>query len=156
VDKLKQVVAFLFQRSGKRILRDSEIYAALSYELGWLTPAQSVDLIKNCLDKGLLKKEGDGYTPTFEYEKIEIPLGFKIDGQMVEVPAEKGKRNMISSVVSEIAVKSISKENAEKEIRRIAEKEKIIPEVAALIVARKQGIDVSRFIKEAWDVIKSM
>ena len=156
MEKMEQLVAFLFQRSGKKVMRDSAIYAALSYELGWLTPAQSMVLIKECLDKGLLKEVEGGYTPAFEYESIEIPLGFKINGSEFEVPHEKGEKELLPSIISEIEGRGMKRESAEKEIRRISEKERVIPEVAALILAREKGIEISKFIEKAWGIIKSM
>jgi len=154
MEKLKQLIAFLFQRSGKEILKDSEIYAALSYELGWLTPAQSMGLIEDCLKKGLLVVEEEGYKPAFDYADMELPLGFKIDGSVVEIPSSDNE--ILSAVVSEIAKKGINENSARDAITRKAEKEHIIPEVAALIVAKEHGIDVSLFIRDAWSVIKNM
>jgi len=154
MEKLKQLIAFLFQRSGKEILRDDDIYAALSYELGWLTPAQSMGLIEDCLKKGLLVAEEEGYKPAFDYTSMEIPLGFKIDGSMMEIPSSSNE--VLPAVISEIAKNGVSENSARDGIMKKAEKEHIIPEVAALIVAKEHGIDVSPFIKDAWNIIKNM
>lgn len=154
MEKLKQLIAFLFQRSGKGTLKDSEIYAALSYELGWLTPAQSMGLIEDCLKKGLLVAEEEGYKPAFDYANMEIPLGFKIDGSMVEIPSSGNE--ILPAIISEIVKKGVSENSARDAIMKKAEKEHIIPEVAALIVAKEHDVDVSSFIKDAWNVIKNM
>jgi len=148
MEKHRQLIAFLFQRSGKKTMDDNEMYMALSYELGWFTPAQSRDFIKDCLEEGLLKREGDAYIPNFEYGSMEIPLGFKVDGK--EVMA--GEKENVPPIIREITKRGVG----EGEIRKIAEKENIIPEVAALIVAAENGINVSPFLRDVWDIIKNM
>ena len=42
----KIMIAFLFNRSGKNELKDSEIYLPLSMELGWLSAKESQEFIK--------------------------------------------------------------------------------------------------------------
>ncbi len=152
MEKAKQTLAFLFRRSGKQKMNDNDIYMALSYELGWFTPVQSKDFIKDCLDKGLLKKDGKDYVPNFEYEEIDVPLGFKMDGSEVERKYDENA----SPIIRKIIEKGMEGEDEINAIRKLAEKEKIIPEVAALIIARDNGMDVSPFLKDVWEIIKKM
>jgi len=111
-------------------------------------------LIEDCLKKGLLVAEEEGYKPAFDYTSMEIPLGFKIDGSMMEIPSSSNE--ILPAVISEIAKNGVSENSARDRIMKKAEKEHIIPEVAALIVAKEHGIDVSPFIKDAWNIIKNM
>jgi len=152
MEKYKQLIAFLFQRSGKEKVNDNDIYMALSYELGWFTPAQSKDFIKYCLDKGLLRREENLYVPDFEYAGMEIPLGFRVDGGELEIHQESRKGGVTSPIIEELEKKGVGRD----EIKKLAEQEGIIPEVAVLVAARERGIDVSPFLRDVWDVIKNM
>ena len=109
MEKAKNLIAFLFQRSGKERLNEKEIYMTLSYELRWLTPEKAKIFLKRCLESGLLKIEGDEYTPNFDYKSIQIPLGFKVDDSIVE-------EDVFSSIVKEIQKKGMEREVLFKEI----------------------------------------
>ncbi len=151
------MVAFLFQRSGKQKLDDNDIYKTLSYELGWFTPSQSRSFIKDCLGKELLKEKGGGYMPNFDYERMEIPLGFKVDGSMIDRKnTGNGRADVLSFIVSEIEEKGVDRNVADEMIKKLAENRKIIPEVAALVIARKYDLDTVPFLRDVWDIIKDM
>ncbi|MEA2054414.1 MAG: DUF2240 family protein [Candidatus Thermoplasmatota archaeon] len=152
MEKSRQLIAFLFQRSGKEKLNDNDIYMALSYELGWFTPGQAKNFIKDCMDKELLKKEEDGYKPNFDYGAVELPLGFRAEGGTTR----NEKPDILSSIVSEIVKKGVKEGDAMISIKNLAEKEKIIPEVAAIVITKKHRIDVTPFLNDVWDVIKNM
>ena len=72
----KIIIAFLFNRSGKTELKDSEFYLPLSMELGWLSVKESQEFIKYAIERELLIKKDDLLRPNFPFEKIIIPLGF--------------------------------------------------------------------------------
>ncbi len=152
MEKYRRLIAFLFQRGGKEKVDDRDIYMALSYELGWFTPAQSKNFIKYCLDNGLLRREGDSYVPDFEYADMEIPLGFRVDGAEMETIRESSKGDAASRVIEELERRGVGHD----EIYKLAEREGVIPEVAGLIVAKDRGMDVSPFLRDVWDIIKSM
>ncbi len=149
MEKAKNLIAFLFQRSGKERLNEKEIYMTLSYELRWLTPEKAKIFLKRCLESGLLKIEGDEYTPNFDYKSIQVPLGFKVDESIVE-------EDIFSSIVKEIQKNGMDKEMIFKEVEALKEKMGVIEEVAALVLARKNGIDISPFIPKVKKIIENM
>ena len=60
----KIVLAFLFKRSGKNMLKESDIYLPLSLELGWFSSTQAQEFVKHALnEKLLIKKENHLYRP---------------------------------------------------------------------------------------------
>lgn len=149
MEKAKNLIAFLFQRSGKERLNEKEIYMTLSYELRWLTPEKAKIFLKRCLESGLLKIEGDEYTPNFDYKSIQVPLGFKVDESIVE-------EDVFSSIVKEIQKKGMDKEMIFKEVEALKEKMGVIEEVAALVLAKKNRIDISPFIPKVKKIIENM
>ena len=73
MERAKNLIAFLFQRSGKERLEEKEIYMALSYELRWLTPEKAKIFLQRCLESGLLKTEdGEVTDGAIEYEGRHI------------------------------------------------------------------------------------
>lgn len=149
MEKAKNLIAFLFQRSGKERLNEKEIYMTLSYELRWLTPEKAKIFLKRCLESGLLKIEGDEYTPNFDYKSIQVPLGFKVDESIVE-------EDVFSSIVKEIQKNGMDKEMIFKEVEALKEKMGVIEEVAALVLAKKNRIDISPFIPKVKKIIENM
>ena len=70
------IIAFLFKRSGKNELKESEIYLPLALELGWFSSQQASNFVKHALGKKLLVKKRDLISPNFDIEKTKIPVGF--------------------------------------------------------------------------------
>ena len=90
MEKAKNLIAFLFQRSGKTRLDEKELYMSLSYELRWFTPEKAKIFLHKSVENGLLKSEGEEYCPTFDYQNVQIPLGFTADESMREFLIRKG------------------------------------------------------------------
>ncbi len=150
MEKAKNLVAFLFQRSGKERLREKEIYMSLSYELRWLTPEKAKIFLHKCVENGLLKMEGEEYNPNFDYKNIQIPLGFTVDENIVE------EEDIFSSILKEMERGEMERETLFKEIETLQKKMNILPEVAALILAKRHGIDISPFIEKVKKIIENM
>ena len=72
----KIIIAFLFNRSGKKELRDAELYLPLSMELAWFSTKESQEFVKSVIEQGLLTKKDGMLIPTFALDDIKIPVGF--------------------------------------------------------------------------------
>ncbi len=70
------IISFLFKRSGKDELKDSEIYLPLSLELGWFSAREARDFVTYAIEQKLLVKKGALLTPGFDVKKILVPVGF--------------------------------------------------------------------------------
>jgi len=147
---LEKLIAFLFQTTGKDRLTEKEIYMILSFKLGWLTPAEGKKAIQKALEKNLIKKEGEEIIPNFDYKSIDIPFEFKFDSKMLEV-----EEDFYSKIVARIVgSKNIGEKKVRKEIEELAEKNDIYKEVAALVIAKRYGLDIDDLIDEAWKMVK--
>jgi len=144
IKEARKLIAFLFQRSSKDMLDENEIYMTLSYELGWLTPAEAKRFIQRGLEQGLLEDTDAGYTPTFDVSTVEVPLGFEVDGSIVETRRE----GVVDVIVGVLTGGGMSEEQVRSMIRQRAEQENIIIEVAALLVAHEQDIDVQPYLDQ--------
>ncbi|MCD6473797.1 MAG: DUF2240 family protein [Thermoplasmata archaeon] len=147
---LEKLIAFLFQTTGKDRLTEKEIYMILSFKLGWLTPAEGKKAIQKALEKNLIKKEGEEIIPNFDYKSIDIPFEFKFDSKMLEV-----EEDFYSKIVARIVgSKNIGEKKVRKEIEELAEKNDIYKEVAALVIAKRYGVEIDDLIDEAWKMVK--
>ena len=147
---LKKLIAFLFQTTGKEKLNEKEIYMILSYKLGWLTPAGGRMAIQKALEKGFIKKEGDEIQPNFDYKNIDIPFDFKFDEKMLEM-----EEDLYQKIVRMIRdEKNIGEKKIKEEIDGLAEKQDIYKEIAALVIAKKYGIDVDELLQEGWKLVR--
>jgi hypothetical protein len=138
----KIIIAFLFNRSGKPALKESELYLPLSMELGWFSTKEAQEFVAYAVEQGLLVKKDGTLHPTFPIETITIPVGFapkkKTFAKKKEQPKEE---TIIENIASRISEKT-GRDTAEvrEEITRVASEKKILPEVAALFVARKYDL----------------
>ncbi|HHF55325.1 MAG TPA: DUF2240 family protein [Thermoplasmatales archaeon] len=148
--ELKKLIAFVFQRSGKERMSEKEFYMTLSFELGWLTPGEGMKVIEKAIKEKLLGKEGEEIFPLFDYKAEEVPLGFKFDSKKLE----EMEKDLMTRIVGKIMMESgIGEKKVRDEIRRIAEDLNIYPEIAAILLAKKVGIDVGEFMKDAWSLV---
>ena len=147
---LEKLIAFLFQTTGKDRLTEKEIYMILSFKLGWLTPAEGKKAIQKALEKNLIKKEGEEIIPNFDYRSIDIPFEFKFDAKMLEV-----EEDLYSKIVARVVKsKNIGEKKVREEIEELAEKNDIYKEVAALVIAKRYGLDIDDLIDEAWKMVR--
>jgi len=141
------ILSFIFKRSGKTELKESEIYLPLSLELSWFTATDAKDFVRYCLQQQLLIKKGDLLSPSFDIEKIAVPVGFNPmikDYKIEETKIED--ENIVESIVQQIILKekAISIEVYD-EINQIMLEKNIVSEVAVLLVAQKYDIDISNY-----------
>lgn len=152
IQEAKKLIAFLFQRSGKDSLDDNEIYMTLSYELGWLTPAEAKQFIKRGLERELLEETDEGYTPTFDPGAVEVPLGFEVDGSIVQTE----QKSLVDVVADALAAGDLTEDQARGMIEERAKQEHVIPEVAALLVGHEHGMDVQQYLAGAQKAVRDM
>ena len=146
----KIIIAFLFNRSGKTELKESELYLPLSMELGWLSTKESQEFIKYALTQKLLIKKGELLQPNFQYQKIIIPLAF--------VPSKKffseNQTNLIDRIVVQISIQTKHQQTELlDEIRKIKTEKNLSSEVAALYVAKKYGLDISNWYQSVEKIL---
>jgi len=133
------IIAFVFNRSGKKELSFSEIYLTLSMELNWFTPDDAKEFVKKAIEHKLLEKIDGKISPLFDISKINVPIGYVPIGKLFEKNKEGNAKE--PSVLDEI-IDKISKETKEsreeicEKIKKIEEEKNITKEIAALLVTK--------------------
>ena len=141
----KIIIAFLFNRSGKTALKDTELYLPLSMELGWFSTKEAQEFVKYSLKKELLIKKDGLLHPNFPVEKTSIPVGFTPTKNLFsEKTHEEKKENILEGIIAQISAQTNrSYQDILKEITSEGREKNILPEVAVLYLARKYNIDMT-------------
>ena len=140
----KIIIAFLFNRSGKSALKDTELYLPLSMELGWFSTKEAQEFVKYSLKKELLIRKDGLLYPIFPVEKTSIPVGFTPTKKLFsEKINEEKKENIIEDIVAQMSTRANrNRQDLLNEITGEEKEKKILPEVAVLYLARKYNIDM--------------
>lgn len=148
------IIAFIFKRSGKTILKDTEIYLSLSLELGWFSTKEAQEFINYTLGENLLVKEGEMLSPTFDIDEINIPIGFFPTKSKYEKNGKESSETLLENIINRIIEKTnIPKDEILKSIENIQNEKKIILEVAILIFAKTHEVKIDDFLNQVEEII---
>lgn len=149
------IIAFLFKRSGKTRLTKAELYLPLAMELGWFSTKEAQEFVTYSMTHGLLAEKEEALQPTFAIETIVIPVGFTPSkGLFHQQHGAEQKGNILERIIVRICSQSPQSQNEVLEQIRKEEKEKnLLPEIAAMYVARKHHVDISEFYKDVENIV---
>ncbi len=138
------IIAFLYHRSGKTVLTESELYLSLSMDLGWMTTGDAQAFVHEAIKDNLLIPTDNGLSPAFDVTTIIIPSGFTPKKKLAK-PASM-PRSLLDQIVAQISHEVDLPQTAiAAEVAMLADEKSVIPEVAALWVARHHNCDISGF-----------
>lgn len=139
--EIERTIAFLFKRSGKNKLKESEIYLPLSIELRWFSTKQAHEFIKQAINQKILIKKGELLAPNFDIDRINVPFGFYPSKEIFTEEKNFKKENVMDILVRHIVEKTnqTHKEVLER-ISQFESEKNVVSEVAALLVAKESDI----------------
>jgi hypothetical protein len=140
---LRRAVAAPFRQRGVESLRESEFVVALSLDRDWFSPDQAQRLVDVAVSEGLLDREAETVTVAFDPAAVEIPEGFVPEESVVQ------QRSTFERVLSALVEAGVEKRTAVAEINRLQADLDVAIEAAALLYARRQGLDVSGLAERA-------
>ncbi|MCD6571796.1 MAG: DUF2240 family protein [Thermoplasmata archaeon] len=149
----KIALAFVFQRKGEKRVKILDVVLYLSVSLGWFDLNNARLFVDNAIKEGLLQKIDDIFVePTFDYESIKIPVGFKpgIDTTVTTVEKDETKgEKLLEKICNELSAQTgEEKQKILEESMMLSSSLGVYPEIAVLILGKKRGVDVSRFIND--------
>ena len=156
---VKQAIAFVFKRSGKQQLKESELYLTVSMDLQWCSPNTAKEFISRLLSHGILKKEGEFISPSFDIQKTMIPLDFHPTEQdfIIEedsVATSMQGDTMIDTLIGRLAEEtSLGKEEIYREMLSVAEQKQLHTASALALLARFYNVDVTDMIQDLKDEV---
>ena len=147
----KQIISFIFKRSGKLRLTKSEICLSLSIDLNWFSPDKANRFIDFVIKNNLLIQNNEYLKPSFDVYNVNIPFGFKPGGKYLSFNNRLIKDKINLDIIDIILEKnSFNKEDEiriKNDILDIANKKNIISPISALLVFKKEKIDVNEYIE---------
>lgn len=143
--ELEVAIAQLFRKKGKSALTEKEFVFAASLDLRWFTPKEAQKLLDIGLESELLVMDGEKVKPSFDHASIDVQLGYKPDKNVLKAPvAPKG--NFLKIVEHIASEKKMDNKEVISLVNQTQERMGVDIEVAALVVARSQGVDISKFL----------
>ena len=147
----KQIISFIFKRSGKLSLTKSEIYLSLSIDLNWFSPDKANRFIDYAIKKNLLLQNNEYLKPSFDVYNVDIPFGFKPSEKYLNFNKDPIKDKININILDKIIEKNEFNEEDKIRIKNgildIANKKNIISNVSALLFFKKKKIDVNEYIE---------
>lgn len=137
---LRVAVATPFKQAGTRRMAESRFVVSLSLDRDWFSPDQAKRLIDVAVSEGLLSRTEEGLEATFPVESIEIPEDFSPDESVLV------ERSPFERVLETIVAEGIEKRVAVARINELQRELGITIDVAAVVFARREGIDVAEEI----------
>ena len=134
---LRVSVATPFKQDGTRRIRENEFVVALSLERDWFTPDQSKRLVDVATGVGLLEREDADLLVTFDPAEVEVPEGFVPEEDVLR------ERSAFERVLDTLVSAGVEKHEAVGAINTLQGELGVTIETAAVIYARRTGVDVS-------------
>jgi hypothetical protein len=140
---LRQAVAAPFRQRGVDRLRESEFVVVLSLDLEWFTAEQAQRLVDVAASEGLLAREDDAVVATFDPTAVDLPDGFVPDEAVLQ------QRSTFERTLAAIVEDGADKQTAVADINRLQGDLDVTVEAAAVLYARRRGLDVTGLAERA-------
>jgi hypothetical protein len=140
---LRRAVAAPFCQRGVERLTESEFVVALSLDRDWFSPDQAQRVVDVAIGEGLLDRDGDDIVTTFDATDVSVPGDFTPDAAIIQQP------NTFERVLDVLVDAGVEKQEAVAEINRLQSELGLAIEAAAVLYARREGLDVSDLAAKA-------
>ena len=133
---LDVAVAVPFRQKGKQALGEGEIVVALSLDRDWFSPDQAKRLVSVALARGLLESVDGELRPTFDPDNVAVPEDFSPDESILR------EQSTFEKALDSLIADGLEKQDAVAEANRVQQQLGVTIETAAVLIARRRGIDV--------------
>lgn len=133
---LRTVVAAPFRGRGRDRLPESEFIVALSLDRGWYSPDQAARVVDVAVGRGLLARDGEALRAEFDPDAVEVPAGFAPDEGLLRT------RSAFEQAVAALEAAGHGKQDAVAGINRLQAVGGLTSGAAAVLFARRQGVEV--------------
>ena len=140
---LRRAVAAPFRQRGVERMNESEFVVALSLDRDWFSPDQAKRLVDVATGEGLLERDGDDIVATFDVGAVDVPEDFVPDESVIQ------ERSVFEQVLDTVVDTGLDKQEAVGDINRLQTELGVTIEAAAVLYARRQGVDVASLAANA-------
>ena len=168
-DELTVCAAAYFRSIGKDVTTPEEFVMGTSLELKWMSPSDSKLLLSAMVRAGVVTQKDEYVRPASDLGAIDLPLAYRPPKELVEslhgsksqttekAPAQKKQADTadVFPMLMERAVEAgMQRRDFIQSCNRIQKRLDIEIGVAALIVLRDAGADVSPYLDAVYDSVK--
>jgi len=148
MDDLQNAIALLFKRKGRDELSEKEFVLSASMDFRWFPPRDAQRLLQIGLESKLLESRAGMIRPTFDPAGVEVPRDFAPTASILELPTPV-QEDVFLRIVDAIAARTnTDRKSAIALVNAVQERFDVDVEVAALIAAKKAGVEVAAFLKD--------
>ena len=140
---LRRAVAAPFRQRGVERMNESEFVVALSLDRDWFSPDQAKRLVDVATGEGLLDRSDDDIVASFDVGTVEIPEEFVPDESVIQ------ERSVFEQVLDSVVDTGVDKQDAVADINRLQTELGVTIEAAAVLYARRNGVDVGSLAANA-------
>jgi hypothetical protein len=134
---LRRAVAAPFRQRGVERINESEFVVALSLDRDWFSPDQAQRLVDVATGEGLLDRDGDDIVATFDLRGVDVPDDFVPDESVLQ------QRSTFERVLDALVDAGVEKQQAVADINRLQADLGLTIEAAAVLYARREGVEVT-------------
>ena len=140
---LRRAVAAPFRQRGVERMNESEFVVALSLDRDWFSPDQAKRLVDVATGEGLLDRSGDDIVASFDVGTVDVPEDFVPDESVIQ------ERSVFQQVLDSVVDTGVDKQDAVADINRLQTELGVTIEAAAVLYARRNGVDVGSLAANA-------
>ena len=144
---LRVAVAAPFRAAGDRRLAASNFVVDLSLDRDWFSPDQAKRLVDVAAGEGLLDRDDEDLVAQFDPDDVTVPADFHPDESLLR------QQSTFEKVLDACTDAGIEKQTAVAGINELQADLAVTVEAAAVLFARRQGIDVSEHAAAAIEEI---
>ncbi|NHN47265.1 DUF2240 family protein [Halostella sp. JP-L12] len=133
---LRTAVAAPFRQRGTDRIGENEFVVALSLDRDWFSPDQAKRLIDVATGQGLLERDDGDIVATFDADGVDVPEEFVPDESILR------ERSTFERVLDRVVADGAEKQEAVADINRLQGELGVTVEAAAVVYARRRGLDV--------------
>jgi hypothetical protein len=122
---------------------ESEFVVALSLDRDWFSPDQAKRLLDVAASEGLVERVDDEVSVTFAVDSVSVPEDYVPDESILQ------KRSTFERVLSSVVDAGTEKQEAVAGINQLQADLGLTLEAAAVVYARRRGVDVSDLAERA-------
>lgn len=149
--ELEIIIAFVYRRSGRPALRESEIYLPLSMELNWFSLEDAQAIVDAAISSHLLEKREGLLEPIFDIDSVQIPVGFSPSKSVQYLMGENSQKTSdVSSKVLAHLASATGKSSSQltTEIEELCAEKGLVFLVGAVVVAKRYNVGISEFFDD--------
>jgi hypothetical protein len=133
---LEATVAVPFRQEGRERLGDGEFVVALSLDRDWFSPDQAKRVVDVAIGRGLLARDDGELIAQFDPESVDVPEEFVPDASILR------EQSAFEKVLDRVTDAGVEKQAAVAGINELQRDLGLTIEAAAVVYARREGVDV--------------